>query len=185
MAATTEVKGSPPPAEQGPSLATRLLHAHKPGDGTTTRLGLFVALMAFVAFTCHHWYYNWQFLRRFLLERLNSLGGAFLLDWSVQPGAAWVIQVSGTAVLALLGFGFAYYYIYVKPKTAEFLVQTDTELRKVSWTKVKPMFRPDTELWGHTYVVLIVVVLLALFIFGVDFILNFLGQAAFYSKPAQ
>jgi preprotein translocase subunit SecE len=84
------------------------------------------------------------------------------------------------AVLGLGGGLMMYYYLYVKPKSAEFLVQTDLELRKVTWPRITPWFKVESPVWCATYVVLIVVVLLALYVFGVDWVFTFLADRAFY-----
>jgi preprotein translocase SecE subunit len=70
----------------------------------------------------------------------------------------------------------------VRRDSAEFLVKTDQELAKVTWPKVSPWFRPDTQVWGATYVVLIVIAMLTLYVLAADTVLEFLAKQAFFSK---
>ncbi len=50
----------------------------------------------------------------------------------------------------------------------------------MTWPKVSPWFKADTQVWGATYVVLIVVVALTLYVFGVDVVLQTIAQKLFY-----
>lgn len=181
MAVSAQDRKAPSQAPGAGAVRGRLLQVHKPGDGTITRLSLFVVCLCFVLYTAHRFYYHWTALRNFLLKNiLDPIGLGVLLNWSVESGPARTVAMLGAILLFVLGLFASYYYIYVHTKAAEFLVQTDGELRKVTWPKVVPWFRPDTQVWGWTYVVLVVVVFLALYVFGVDLVVNFLAQRAFY-----
>ncbi|MCW8132718.1 MAG: preprotein translocase subunit SecE [Planctomycetota bacterium] len=149
---------------------------HKPGEGTATRLGMFVLALVFMIFSAHHWFYNWGSLREFASRYLAL---EFALGWTI-PYSKWV-SVSGAVAIFATGALVAYYYIYCKPRSAEFLVKTDVELAKVTWPKITPWFKADTEVWGATYVVLIVVAFLTVYVFGVDYILQLLAKLLFYS----
>ena len=60
------------------------------------------------------------------------------------------------------------------------LIKTDTELGKVTWPKITPWFKSESLVWGSTYVVLIVVVALTVYVFGVDLVLQWISQKLFY-----
>lgn len=174
-----KVPGVPIASPDG-TVRRGLWWVHKPGEGTVTRLGLFVTLSAFLLYACHRWFYHWTFARDLLGRWLEALQWRGLIDWAYMPSVQWSISWVGVAVLGLGGGLLMYYYLYVKPKSAEFLVQTDLELRKVTWPRITPWFKVESPVWGATYVVLIVVVLLALYVFGVDWIFTFLADRAFY-----
>jgi len=151
---------------------------HKPGEGYATRLGMMIVVLGFVAFACHHWYYNWVFVRDFP----DAIGLGFMTSW--MTGKFWpkVIGGGGTALVALTGFLVGYYFIYVKRASAEFLIKTDAELARVTWPKIVPWFKADTQVWGATYVVLIVIAGMTLYVFGVDMVLQNLAKVVFYGK---
>lgn len=150
---------------------------HKAGEGYATRLGMFVVAFLFMVFSAHHWYYGWKFLRIFAAEWL-WMGS--LLRWAEEPKAEEAISLYGSLLVAAVGLLIAYYYLWVQPRSSEFLIKTDGELAKVNWPKITPWFKPDTKVWGATYVVLIVVAALTVYVFGVDFILQFLARVLFY-----
>jgi hypothetical protein len=111
-------------------------------------LGGIIALSAFVAFACHRWYFGWPAVQDLVDRLLKPIGLAFLVEWvDVNPWYGKAISLGGAFLVGLAGFLVAYFYIYVKPKTAEFLIKTDAELYKVSWPKYEPWFKPDTEVW--------------------------------------
>ena len=56
------------------------------------------------------------------------------------------------------------------------------EMGKVTWPKISPWFKPETQVWGATYVVLIVVAFLTLYVFGVDMVLQAIANWAFYGN---
>jgi preprotein translocase SecE subunit len=153
---------------------------YKPGDGYATRLGMMVVIMAYVAFACHHWFYNWVYLRNFAEGIFSALHLSFLTNWTYDLTASRYLAGGGAFLLAAAGFLTGYFFIYVKPASAEFLVKTDTELSKVTWPKVVPWFKVETQVWGATYVVLIVVAGLTLYVFGVDVILQKVANLLFY-----
>lgn len=166
-----------------PLPAQRGFTAYKPGDGYATRLGMMVVVMAYVAFACHHWYYNWVYLRNFIDGTLNAISLGVLVRWTYEPLAARWIATLGTLLLAAGGFAVAYYFIYVKRQTSEFLIKTDTELGKVTWPSITPWFKTESKVWGATYVVLIVVAALTLYVFGMDMVLQSLANWLFYGSP--
>jgi preprotein translocase subunit SecE len=182
MATVVQEKKAPGPSPASPNGAARpgRWRVYKPGEGTVTRLGLFITMSAFIFYACHRWFYNWTFFRDVVGRWLEPLHWRGLVDWAYEPTAHRVISWAGVLGLGLGGGLLLYYYLYVKPKSSEFLVQTDLELRKVTWPRITPWFKVETPVWGATYVVLLVVVLLALYVFGVDWVFTFLADRAFY-----
>jgi preprotein translocase subunit SecE len=167
-----------------PAPASGGFTAHKPGEGYATRLGMMVVVMAYVAFACHHWYYNWVYLRNFIEGTLTPISLGVLVRWTYDPTASRVIATLGTLTIAAAGFAVAYFFIYVKRRTAEFLIKTDGELSKVNWPSITPWFKPESKVWGATYVVLIVVAALTLYVFSVDLVLQSIANFLFYGSPS-
>jgi preprotein translocase subunit SecE len=73
----------------------------------------------------------------------------------------------GLSVAVALGLGWLIFRIIHFPPFAEFLIATEAEMNKVSWTSKEDLFR-------YTAVVLTTVVMMALFLFVVDYIWTYL-----------
>lgn len=171
-------KSAPPPS--GGVATGGFFTPYRPNEGYATRLGMMAVAMAYVFFACHHWFYSWVFLRDFFDGMFRGSFLGFLTNWLYDPSTAKVVGGLGTVALASIGFAFAYRYIYANPRSAEFLIKTDGELGKVTWPKISPWFKTDTQVWGATYVVLLVVAFLTAYVFGVDMVLQFLANKLFY-----
>ena len=139
---------------------------YRPGEGRIARLAALVAVLAMGAFAAYRWYL-WAEKNelRWLLPRI----GFHQLSWAEIGAAAIVIAFT------LVGYRIC----FARPKSSDFLVETEIELRKVTWPEWKPPFRASTELWGSTYVVIVVIVALAVFIGLVDFGLGNLSDLVF------
>lgn len=135
-----------------------------------------VVIGAYVIFAARQWYYNWVLVRSFFESTFLSFIGSLMASYS------GLVQIGGTIIVAATGLLFGYYYIYIKRSTAEFLIKTDMELGKVTWPKISPWFKPDTQVWGATYVVLIVIAVLTAFVFGIDIVLHKVADFVFYAK---
>jgi preprotein translocase SecE subunit len=94
----------------------------------------------------------------------------FGLGADLPPWLAAVLTpgVLGSVLLLVAGAVGIYYLVFVNPKVAEYLISVEGEMRKVYWPKIKPWFSWSSELWGSTYVVIIVVVILSVFIRVID-----------------
>ncbi len=71
------------------------------------------------------------------------------------------VQGSLAGLVLLLGAIGILYYVGLNPKTAEFLIATDGEMKKVNWSTRK-------EIVGSTWVVIVASVLVATVLFVVD-----------------
>jgi preprotein translocase SecE subunit len=162
-----------------PPKASRF-QVHKPGEGYATRLGMMVVLMSYAGYACHHWYYNWVFLRDFLDGLFRAISLDFLTLWMYDSICGRIIASTGLVALAVAAFCTSYYYIYLKRLSAEFLIKTDGELAKVTWPKATPWLRADTQVWGATYVVLLVIAILTVYVFGIDMVLQWVAKWVFY-----
>ena len=182
---TTAVTSGTPPEDRNKAALTSpatggTFSVHKPGEGYATRLGIMAIFMAYVFFAAHRWYYNWVFVRDLVDGFFSYIGLGVVTNWMLNTRATTAISIIGAATLVLTGFLLAYYLVYCKRATADFLVKTDGELAKVTWPAVTPWFKPEAKVWGATYVVLIFVALLSLYVFAIDSLLKTIAQWAFY-----
>src|SRR5437868_3424836 len=124
---STAVTTSPPEESRGGKTAPDApkssgFTVYKPGEGYATRLGLFVVILAYVTFAARQWFFNWVFIPKFF----ESLGWASLRNFT--EGHKDFMQVTGTVLVAAVGLGLGYYYLYLRRDSSEFLIRTDTEL---------------------------------------------------------
>ncbi|MHC5054137.1 MAG: preprotein translocase subunit SecE [Planctomycetota bacterium] len=143
---------------------------YRPGEGRWARLIALVAFLGLAGFSAYRWHLwasAWDARAAvWILPRI----GVHQLTWA-EIGAGVLL-----AGFALLG----YRTCFARPRTSDFLIETEIELRKVTWPAWKPLFRWNTELWGNTYVVIVVIVALALFLFAVDMALQTASGAIFF-----
>lgn len=85
----------------------------------------------------------------------------------------------GAALLLLAGIVGAYFLVFVNAKASDYLISIESEMRKVYWPQIKPWFSWSSELWGSTYVVILLTVLLAAFIKAIDLALAPLAKFIF------
>jgi len=181
-ATTTSSTGEASSGKERPGPVASRFQVYKPGEGYATRLWMMVVLMSYAGYACHHWYYNWVFVRDFLDNIFRGTFLGFLTNWMFEPGAGRYIAGGGTVLLAAAAFLTSYYYIYIARRSADFLIKTDGELAKVTWPRATPWFRPETQVWGATYVVLLVISGLTLYVFGIDMVLQWIANLVFYGS---
>jgi preprotein translocase SecE subunit len=141
------------------------LSPYRPLDGWLVRRLFFVLMVAFggfSAFRVYIWSKAWT--------RWLPIVSGHVLNWG---------EVTGAVVLVAF-FLFAYYLMFLNHRSTDFLVEIEGELRKVSWPEYKPIGSMKAELWGSTYVVIGVVIVMAIYIGLVDSIYNFIATTLFY-----
>lgn len=79
-----------------------------------------------------------------------------------------IVQGAVASVVLLLGAALIYFMIYMKRSSSEFLIATEGEMRKVNWSSKR-------EIFGSTWVVIGISVLIAAILFVVD-----LGFGSFF-----
>jgi preprotein translocase SecE subunit len=138
------------------------LEIYKKGQGTIVRLVGVISLYLLIAYGCYALYH-------FISP----------VDPSVQPPRAtfWGTNIFvipffdaalkyGMLISALLFILFcflAYILILNKPKSCDYLIETEGELRKVSW--------PTREQYiGSSIAVIVSVVIMGIFLLGADFV---------------
>ena len=95
--------------------------------------------------------------------------------WLDEYIGAWTdtfAQVFLTLLISAIGF----YISFILPKSVDFLIDMDVELRKVIWPETQPLFSQKAEAWGATYVVIITVIVMTAFIYAVDIGLEYVIQ---------
>jgi len=116
---------------------------YKPGQGYYTRLGTAVFFGALVLWAAHFAYMQMAIFH--------------------DPSVAWTTYLRyGVPVAVLVGFGLLLYWIVgVTARTIDFFIQTEGEMKKVSWSSRR-------EVIGSTKVVIGTVVILSAILFVVD-----------------
>lgn len=108
------------------------------------------------------------------LSLLALMGVAWL--WSLLGSVRWIggepiygQAVMALAVLTVVGV-LGYWLLGVKPRSVDFLIATEGEMKKVNWSTRK-------EIVGSTSLVIGFTVFLALLCFAFDFLFQVLFQA--------
>lgn len=114
----------------------------KSGRGRYVRVGTAVAVVVVALVIC---YYLWVLLNRHVSD---DFGYKVYLEYAVPAG----LFAASALVMA--------YYLN-RPRAVDFLIATEGEMKKVSWSS-------KAELVGSTTVVIVTVILLALYIYLAD-----------------
>ena len=117
---------------------------YKPGQGRYVRLGTAGGAGVVALVIC---YYLWTLLIQYLPEAFT--------------GRVYVAYAVPALLFAALGLLVAKYLN--DRRVADFLIATESEMKKVSWSS-------KAEVLGSTMVVIVTVIILAAFIFVVDFL---------------
>lgn len=138
---------SAPREERGSGFFT----IYKKGQGYWTRMGTAVGAIIISAL-----------LANFVYGRLVVL--KTIKNWTV--GYAVLFGIAALVFAALMTLAWR---LMNKPGNADFLIATDSEMKKVNWTTRK-------ELIGSTKVVIVFVILIALILFVLDVVFGYLFQ---------
>jgi len=136
------------PGESGPEIEdayVSFFQIYKPGQGKYTRLVTFLAVVGV------------------------SLIGAYKLSEKLKPYVG-VYARFGIPVALVAGIGLLVYWLVNRQKSADFLIATEGEMKKVSWSSRK-------EVVGSTKVVIVTTFILAGILFGVDYFFQMLFRA--------
>ena len=137
-------------------------HIYKSGQGYWTRMGTAMGAGLLAALTANFFYQHLPIW----------LAGAGVAQGKTKITAIYIIAG------LLAAFGLLVFWIMNKPRNADFLIATDSEMKKVNWTSRK-------ELFGSTKVVIIFMFLIAFLLFAFDIIFGYLFYAigVLKSKP--
>lgn len=125
---------------------------HKPSQGRTTRIATGVGAALLLGLTVH-----------FLLTQVPAWFFPPTDQGQAAAARVWTgIVVALTVVLAVVAWR-----VINRPDHAEFLIATDSEMKKVNWTSRK-------ALWGSTKVVIFFMLAIAGILFLVDLVFHWL-----------
>lgn len=117
---------------------------YKPEQGRWTRMGTVIGGSAISA---------WGAL--YLYEQLQVYEG--------DEGWRLLITIGLPLVFATALFALSWWFAFVSPTTSDFMIATEGEMKKVSWSTKR-------EIIGSTKVVILFTAFLAVFLFAVDII---------------
>ena len=115
-----------------------IFHIYKRGQGRYARTVTFVAVIVI------------------------AVAGAAALSGKLQGTVKPVLQFGIPAAVVLL-LGLVMLWLVNRPKSADFLIATEGEMKKVSWSSKK-------EIVGSTKVVIVAVFITAAILYAVDFL---------------
>jgi len=122
---------------------------YKQGQGYWTRMMTLLGLL-----TVFGWGAAWLSNQLGLIQPPRDESG----QYKIEPA---LIQGIGAFTVLIIGAAIAYWVAYANPKTSEFFIATEGEMKKVNWSTRK-------EIVGSTWVVIGISVLLAACLFVVD-----------------
>jgi preprotein translocase subunit SecE len=126
-------------------------HIYKKGQGYWTRMGTAGAALLIGLLTARFLYHNLPVW----------LGGMGVPQGQTKPVAIYIITG------LLVAYGLLVFWLMNKPANADFLIATDSEMKKVNWTSRR-------ELIGSTKVVIGFMFLVALLLFVFDIVFGYL-----------
>jgi len=138
------------------------LELYKKGQGTITRLVASFSLILLIAYGCYALYHFIPPVDpKYSPPRPTFWGTNLYVVPFFDAALTYGMLIS---VLAFFAFCFlAYILLLNKPKPSDYLIETEGELKKVSWpTRAQYM--------GSSVAVIISVVILGLFLLGADFV---------------
>jgi preprotein translocase subunit SecE len=145
--------GNRPPEQQRRVTEEKggFFRIYKKGQGYWTRMGTAAAAALIGALTANFLYHHLPVW----------LGGMGVPQGQTKSIAIYII----TALLA--GYALLVFWLMNKPTNADFLIATDSEMKKVNWTSRR-------ELIGSTKVVIVFMFLIAFLLFTFDVIFGYM-----------
>lgn len=122
---------------------------HKPAQGKPTRLATTFAALLLLGLILH---FFWK-----------EIPAWFMTEPAVRE--KWLVVWHGVVIGLGVALGAVAWRLINKPAHAEFLIATDTEMKKVNWTSRK-------ELWGSTKVVITFMFMIATLLFVMDLVFH-------------
>jgi preprotein translocase SecE subunit len=122
----------------------------KSGQGYWTRLGTAIAAGLIILFTSY-----------FIYEQLRVWPALLDNNGKPRPGLVWGVIGGFVAASSLLAW-----HLMNKPANVDFLIATDSEMKKVNWTSRK-------DLIGSTKVVIAFMFIIAALLFVIDVVFGY------------
>lgn len=134
---------------------------YKKGQGYWTRMGTAMGAALIIALTV------WFFYKQLppILTPIFTPANATIEQTRAASAKAYNATLGISAAL-LAGIAMLVWRLTNKPSNVDFLIATDSEMKKVNWTSRK-------DLIGSTKVVIVFMVMIALFLFSVDIIFSY------------
>jgi len=159
------------PRPSAPSSADKeggFFHIYKPGQGYWTRMGTAGAALLIAALCVNFMYREFPAWIRPLFDKSAQFTDAVAKNAAAQSATLTSGHVTlGICAAFLAGFSLLVFWLMNKPSNADFLIATDSEMKKVNWTSKK-------ELWGSTKIVINFMFLIATMLFSFDIIFGYL-----------
>jgi preprotein translocase SecE subunit len=134
---------------------------YKKGQGYWTRMGTALGAALIVALT------TWFFYQQLPVIVSGMLTPANATPDQMRAASHTARNVTmGISAAILIGLSLLCWRLMNKPTSVDFLIATDSEMKKVNWTSRK-------ELIGSTKVVIIFMFLIAFILFGIDIIFGY------------
>ena len=121
------------------------MEIHKKGQAQTYRLIFAVIVLLFGVFGAWKWFMTFQ----------QDIYFGVRIDWI------------GAAVCILLGLGLGLYFAFTHKRTAQYIIETDEEMRKVTWPNKE-------ELRANSIIVIVVMVVLGVVTSAFDFVFTYI-----------
>jgi preprotein translocase SecE subunit len=137
------------PAASKTPARVGFFHVYKSGQGYWTRMGSAAGALLIIILVCH---FYWDQVR----PRFEYLSAKEHTSLSL-----------GIVLALFVGVSALTYWIMNRPGNVDFLIATDSEMKKVNWTSRR-------ELIGSTKVVIVFMLVIAAFLFIVDLIFHYL-----------
>src|SRR5262249_43584884 len=159
---------APEPARAAAPSGEGFFHIYKPGQGYWTRMGTALSALLIAGLTIYFFY---QHLPTWLVPAFDH--SSTIADPAAKLAAAnRAVKLprdtpGGICAAFLIPFGLLTFWLMNKPTNADFLIATDSEMKKVNWTSRK-------ELIGSTKVVIIFMFLIAFLLFAFDIFFGYL-----------
>ena len=141
--------------------------AYKKDHGRYARMVAFWSLTLLLAYGC----IRTEGLVLSMRSWLRSLGGDSLARPWIEPfPILGTMDLAMTICLGLLAVSGGLVYLWLsRPRVADMLIDTESELRKVTW----PTF---SDTWKGTLAVVVTVTFLLLYLTGADIAINYMMQ---------
>lgn len=145
-------------AAEAPSVSRGVLTGYKPEQGRIVRQAAFWTLLFIAAYGAYR--------LRLTLDGWDSLSQPFEAMGGELPILGWTLNASLLIALGVfVGTWVGLAWFLNRPKSADMLIETEGELKKVTW----PTF---TEAMDSTIVVIFVVLVLLAFVMAADWVLG-------------
>jgi preprotein translocase SecE subunit len=144
-------------------------HIYKKGQGYWTRMGTAAAAGIIAALCIQFLYSNLNVWLYPLFDpgTQSSMSDELRANAIAHAQSMTKLASMGGCLAFLLGFAGLVFWLLNKPDYADFLIATDSEMKKVNWTTRK-------ELIGSTKVVIIFMFLIAFLLFAFDLFFGYL-----------